>query len=372
MTMLRVAHILGELKHSGAEVMLASAGKYLSDGSSLVVSTGQKLGDYAPFLEAAGFKLAHKPRSSSPSYFNSLGHFLKNQGVEVVHLHTEASAVWYSLMAWRHGIPSVRTIHNEFKFEGLLRRRRIATRHIAGRLGTVHVACSPSVQENEFDRFGLKATLINNWMDPDRIPAPSAPARASGRAELGVDEDVLVAVSIANEAPAKNLISLFQGVESAAATGVKIRLYHCGAIGPSLKAFAEGLPHGSIVILGTVVDITPYLAASDVFVSTSFNEGGQISLLEASAAGLICVTTRVGIAGAFDGQAGVTFIDSDGEALAAALRLVAVCPQTKRRTDGLALAKWVRSYFLPERGAREYQSIYKREFNFSELSKGQI
>ncbi len=352
--------------------MLTSAAQYLSDGSSLIVGTGGNLGDYAPVLERAGFEVVHKPRSTAPSYFTALGHFLEQRDVQIVHLHAERAAAWYSLMAWRRGIPIVRTIHNEFKFEGLLRRRRIVTRRVAAALGTVHVACSPSVQDNERSRFKLKTQLINNWMDPARIPTPSASARAMARAELGLDEDAFIAISIANESPAKNLASLFQGVEAAAARGVKIRLYHCGEISPELQATAAALPHGSVVALGTVADVAPYLAAGDVFVSTSFNEGGQISLLEASAAGLICITTRVGIAGAFDGQVGVTFIKPEGETLAAALCAVAARPEIERRADGSALATWVRSYFLPERGAREYRLVYEREFYFSEQLKGRV
>lgn len=359
----KVAHVMNELRHSGAEVMLTSAAPYfLARGPAIVISTGAEVGNYAPTLTAAGYQVAHHPYSASPTFFRALGRFLTREGVDVVHLHSERAAVWYSLMARRYSMPSIRTIHNEFNFTGLLRGRRIISRHIAAASGTVHVACSLSVQQNEKSRFGRDTHLINNWMDPSRVPQPSPASRTSARKTLGLRPEQMVAISVANDAPAKNLSALFRGVTSAMEEGVPILLYHCGSLSVENQRIVDQSNH-SIIALGTVPDIWPYLAAADFFLSTSFNEGGQISLLEAAAAGLTCITSKVGNAEAFGNCKGVHFILPTADALKAELYRQTVVPQADRQVAGLELAQWTRSYFLPERGVRQYQDLYMQQLS---------
>jgi glycosyltransferase involved in cell wall biosynthesis len=368
---MKVAHILNEVRFSGAEVMLAAAAKhFLSGGPAMVIGAGDRLGDFAPTLSAAGYQIAHKPFSRAPRYFASLGRFLQNENVKLVHIHTERRALSFSLMTRQYGLASVRTIHNEFNFEGQLRLRRIITRRVAQAAGTVHVSCSPSVQQNELARYGLRTELINNWMDPQRVPLPTENTRDTARSVLGLDRNMLAAISLANEAPAKNLEALFRGVIKAVKRGVNMRLYHCGLIGPDLQRIASEAPSGSIVALGTVSDVRSYLSASDFFLSTSLNEGGQISLLEAAAAGLTCITTRVGIAGAFDGRPAMHFIAPNADALADALVAAAQRDGTVAQKEGQLLASWARGYFVPERGAREYCELYERQIHRNDFRRG--
>lgn len=359
---MKVAHILNELRFSGAEVMLAAAAPYLiSSGNSLVIATSDQLGDFASTLEKAGFQVFHMPFSRSSGYKAQLASLLRQEGVDLIHIHVERRALFYSVMARRLGVASVRTIHNEFYFKGQVWLRRIFTRHIAAAIGTAHVACSPSVQMNELRRYGLKTVLINNWMDPNRVPFPDGPGKEAARNALGLDNTVLAAVSLANDAPAKNLRALFLGVAEAANSGAHVRLYHCGTVGSDLQRLAQDAPSGSIILLGTVANVQPYLSACDAFLSTSFNEGGQISLLEAAAAGLTCITTKVGIAGAFDDQPAVTFIEPNAKALANALLSISKRERTALCQEGISLASWARKQFVPERGAREYGDLYARQ-----------
>src|ERR1041384_1085038 len=56
---MKVLHILNELKHSGAEVMLQQAFERFSQHGieSHLLSTGQQVGDYTAVLEKTGFKI---------------------------------------------------------------------------------------------------------------------------------------------------------------------------------------------------------------------------------------------------------------------------------------------------------------------------
>jgi glycosyltransferase involved in cell wall biosynthesis len=57
----------------------------------------------------------------------------------------------------------------------------------------------------------------------------------------------------------------------------------------------QGL-QSQVIFVGHVPDVTPYLAASDLFVQCSESEGFGMSLIEAMAAGLPSISTPVGIA----------------------------------------------------------------------------
>ncbi len=67
--------------------------------------------------------------------------------------------------------------------------------------------------------------------------------------------------------------------------------------------------HQRVIYAGAAELPDRYYAAADAFVCASYFEGGQLSLLEALAANLPIVTTRVGFACHFEGVRGVTVIE---------------------------------------------------------------
>ncbi len=354
---MKVAHILNELRFSGAEILLTSAASLLqSVGPLLVICTGAQEGNYVDSMRAAGYTVIHIPFERSPAFLFAVGQALRRNNVDLVHIHTERAAVWYSLICASLRIPSVRTVHNEFRFTGSLKTRRKLNRRLAAWLGTRHVACSPSVQRVESSEFGLKTIVINNWFDPNRVKLKSSEARATARERLGIARDTFVATSISNEAAAKNLGNLFKGITRARQLGCPAELFHCGEIGAELRDYAAGTQ--GIHPVGSTPDVQTYLAAADVFVSASYNEGGQLVLLEAAATGTTCITTRVGLAELLDGQEAVRFIEPTAESLAQALVEVSGFPQDERRASEVKLADMVSSRFGPDIGAGCYVQLY--------------
>ena len=354
---MKVAHILNELRFSGAEILLTSAAPILlSAGPALVICTGEKEGTYADHMRAAGYTIVHVPFSRSPAFFVSIARVLKRHRVDLVHIHTERAAVWYSAICAALRIPSLRTVHNEFRFTGALKRARGRNRRLAAWLGTRHVACSPSVQRVEASEFGLDTVVVNNWFDPARIVPKTSEGRAVARERLGLAPDAFVAVSISNEAPAKNLDALFRGVVRARELGCSVKLFHCGEIGTSLRDYAAA--NAGVHAVGSTPDVQTYLSAADVFVCSSFNEGGQLVLLEAAASGTTCITTRVGLAELFAGEEAVRFIEPTAESLAQALVVGSAVSAEQRRAAEAHLATTAATRFSPKAGARRYLALY--------------
>jgi glycosyltransferase involved in cell wall biosynthesis len=228
--------------------------------------------------------------------------------------------------------------------------------------GTVFVACSKRVAANEQTRFGINADVIDNWIDVRRIRPVSHDLRSETRQSLGVPKDAFCIVSVGNCGPFKNHIAILHAV-ALCRPHLRVHYFHCGrGEGEEEEvALAERVGIASHVrFLGSVSNIGAYLLASDAFVSTSYHEGGQISLLEAAAAGIPCVTTKVGLAEEFEGAPNMHFIEPTAESLAATLKQVAARSIDERMTDGRVLSKLVLSRFVPSIGAHKYLELYEK------------
>ena len=115
----KVLHVLNALKHSGAEVMLQLAfERFNANGlESHILSTGDKIGEYATILEQTGYRIHHIPFRKTPLFFAQVWNLLKKEHFNVVHIHTERAFFWLVLVAKLASVPTVaRTFHGVFLF----------------------------------------------------------------------------------------------------------------------------------------------------------------------------------------------------------------------------------------------------------------
>jgi glycosyltransferase involved in cell wall biosynthesis len=141
-----------------------------------------------------------------------------------------------------------------------------------------------------------RVTVVHNGV---RVPAPGegVEIRQCWRSELGLDPaDVLIG-TVAVFRPVKDLITMLEAMALIAKEAPRARLVLMGA-GPQkeeLEATVERLGLKSIVFFpGFRKDATRLLPALDVFVLSSVSEGISLALLEAMAANVPAVATRVG------------------------------------------------------------------------------
>jgi glycosyltransferase involved in cell wall biosynthesis len=198
----------------------------------------------------------------------------------------------------------------------------LVTRYYGIRHATLIQAISDEIASDVM-RIGVPAErirLIPNGVVPRPRLTPAD--RASARGRLGLPSDALVVLfagRLEREKGVDDLISVWRAGKPE--HGVLLLL---GSAGIKDPVSMEDLPDGA-EFRPWSSDVASYMAASDIFVLPSHVEGMSNSLLEAMAAGVASISTRVGATPEMirDGGNGLLVDPGDRDSLAAALEKLA-------------------------------------------------
>ncbi len=145
-----------------------------------------------------------------------------------------------------------------------------------------------------------RARVVVHGIDRSRFAVPAAQRdawRRDVRAELGVADDEILALTVANLRSEKGYDVLLEAARLAVAAGAPVRFVSVGR-GPLEADLAAAARAGGLeerfTFLGTRTDTARLMAGSDVFVLPSHQEGMPVALMEAMSAGLPVVATIVG------------------------------------------------------------------------------
>jgi len=172
-------------------------------------------------------------------------------------------------------------------------------------------------------------TVVHNG-----IPIPTASAvsdrgakQQDARTSVGLPWPGPLLVAVGNLYPVKDHANLLRA--AAELPGVHVAIAGRGDQEVPLRHLAEEFAISQRVhLLGLRQDVDRVLLAADVFVQPSRSEGLPLAVLEAMAAALPVVATRVGGVGeaVVDGETGILVAPADSPALAGALRAVLAMP----------------------------------------------
>jgi glycosyltransferase involved in cell wall biosynthesis len=196
-----------------------------------------------------------------------------------------------------------------------------------------------------------RTVVIPNAVDVEAVP----PARHDGNPPL--------VVSVGRLAAPKDAVTLVRAL--AALPGGRFTGLIVGD-GPDRPAVEEEVRRlgvqDTVELAGTRDDVPELLARADVFVLSSRSEGAPMSILEAMAAGLPVVATRVGGVDELvaDGDTGMLVPPGDAAALSAALGLLIADPALRRRL-GEAGRERVRRRFDVREQRRAHLAAYSAE-----------
>ena len=141
-------------------------------------------------------------------------------------------------------------------------------------------------------RFHARKAVMVNGVGVDLTRFEAETDRSEVRAELGLDDDASVVITVGEHIPRKNHETVLRTL--ALLPDVHALLCGTGEKEEELRNLARELGvDGRAHFLGFRRDVPRLLAASDVFMFPSLQEGLPVSQMEAMAAGLPCVVSDV-------------------------------------------------------------------------------
>lgn len=145
-----------------------------------------------------------------------------------------------------------------------------------------------------------RATVVVHGVDlsrSDSLIARRAELRTRVRSELGVADDELLFMTVANLRPEKGYDVLLAAARSLADSGLPVRIAAVGRgpLGAALQARHDDLALGDrFQFLGQRDDVLQLLAGADAFILASIQEGLPVALMEATSVGLPIAASAIG------------------------------------------------------------------------------
>lgn len=295
--------------------------------------------------------------------FVDLVRLMRRERPDIVHTHTAKAGVLGRLAAVVARVPiRVHTFHGHVLHGYFSPRVTAAVRlveRVLARRTTSIVAVGSQVRDE------LLAAGIGRREQYTVIPPGVAAARHVDRDEarqaLGLTVDVPVALFVGRLTRIKRvdrLIDAWRQVHQHVPDAV-LAIAGEGDLFDDARQQAADLGD-SVVFLGWHSDLAPLYAAADAAVLSSDNEGMPVTLIEASMAGVPCVTTNVGSAGevVIDGVTGFV-VPTDVAALAEALARV-LSDAELRTSLGAAAARHAEAAFGTNRLVDDHATLYRR------------
>ena len=361
----RVLWVIKGLGPGGAERLLVNHARYASDEFSLEAAyvlpgKGHLVGE----LEAIGVPVSSlgEGRLGKLRWPLRLRRLVEQRRPALVHVHSPALApVVRLLVRSLPGTPRARLVYTEHNRWPLYRGiTRWANRLTYG-LDDATISVSDDTRRSVAVRYRPEVRVIHHGVDLDAVRSHRSD-RDTARAELGISDDTILAVTVANARAEKGYPDLLAAAAQVIERQDQVTFVAIGQ-GPDAEQIAalhEQLGLGPrFRLLGYREDAVRFLAAADLFVLASHHEGLPVALMEALALGVPVVATAVGGIPEMidDGVEGLLAPAHQPEALAAAIERLVADADLRRRLAAGALAKG--ELFDARRATREVEAVYR-------------
>ena len=255
--------------------------------------------------------------------------------VDVVHFHTARA---HAMAPWLGGLGVRRIVTRRMDYRP---RGGPWVRYLYNRAVDRVIAISAGVR-SALVGAGVdpaRIRLVPSGVDPDAF-TPDPAARAALRREWALADDDVAVILVGVLEARKGHATLLEA--AARLRDTRLRWIFCGTGSLEAALRADATARGIAVrFTGFRPDVARCLAAADVTVLPSLHEGLGVAALEAMAAARPVVASRVGgLAEVLvDGETGSLVPPRDADALAAALRALAVAPDLRARMGAAGAAR---------------------------------
>ncbi len=356
-------HVVLSLNPGGTERLVIEIAKALAPRIEPVVCCLDEPGAWAGELTAIGVPVIalHRAPGFQPRLGYAIAEVADAHGVDVLHCHHYSPFIYGQLAALvgrRRRV--IFTEHGQLSGQKRSFKRSLLN-PIVGRLPTAIYAVSGELRRGMIDE-GLpsrRVQVLHNGIDPGARPTSIARARA--RHALGIGDNVMLVGTAGRLDPVKDLSTLIAATTRLrqSVPAAKLAVIGDGPERGALEALASRVAPGAVLFTGYRSDVRLLLPAFDIFVNSSTHEGVSLTVLEAMAAALPVVATRVGgtpevVA---DNETGVLVPSGNPERLAAAMKTLALAPE-RRRQMGEAGRFRMKKHFSLQAMTRGYLSAY--------------
>lgn len=364
----RVLHLVRALHVGGLERVVLNLLEGLAvRGWSCHLGCLVETGRWADQARVEGRWMGDLDRHTRARTVWSLARYLRQHHIALLHTHNSQAHLFGVAAGRLANVPVVHTKHGQNwpddpRWVWISRQASRWTRYI--------VAVSEDIARivRDIERVPVrKVRTIPNGIDLrpfQASPEVRAEWRQQRRRELGFPPDVFVVGSVGRLAWEKHYDLLLLALARALAHTREMRLLLIGE-GPErsrLEAQATTLGIVSLCALpGHRDEISSWLCAMDVFCLCSRTEGLSVTLLEAGAAGLPAVVTRVGGNSEIirHDETGLVVPPGDPEALAEALILLWNRADLRRQYGGAA-ARRIAQYYGQGLMVERYEALYEQ------------
>jgi glycosyltransferase involved in cell wall biosynthesis len=315
------------------------------------------------YLRAAGVRTVEFFRQKN--IVAAIQHYVRSQDIRIVHSHSPRTAIqgYFAL----HGQSSIAHIQTRHLLATPTSRRwgllYTAADRLSLYLSQTIIPVSKTMEEQIQRIPGIspsRVISIQNGVDTDMFFQPQA--RMELRKDLGIEPHHKVLIFNGRLELMKRLDILLEAFGRIHAEFPEAILVIAGegSLENELRSFAQSLQiHENVRWLGFRRDIPSLLAAADIYVQSSSNEGLSLSILEAMAAEKTVISTDVGAAREVldHMQTGIIIPPNNPARLAEAFRIALSDPE---RAQALASrARMVaKERFSVERMVDAYADVY--------------
>jgi glycosyltransferase involved in cell wall biosynthesis len=326
-----------------------------------VVTIGSKPGNdaFSRFLTSAGVPCDHLPIAGrlNPRALVALRRLLRAHGTQVLHTHGFKTDIMGYLATRGLPIALVTTAHGWCDHQSArIHAYEVLDRALLPAFDAIYVVSEHQAALLRRRRFAPLVRVIRNAVDVAAFDAVLAHRR---RCRPAGDGRILFVGRVVRE---KGILDLLAALTLLQARGRRVRLDVVGdGEGRAAAEDAAAPLDGAVRFHGTCGDVRPFMLDADLLALPSYGEGLPRALMEAGAAGLPVIGSRVpGIMEIVrDGETGMLVEPGDAAGLAGAIERALGRPRDTALLGERARAL-VEARHAPERMVAELATEYER------------
>jgi|GEM_PF-1459912 len=291
---------------------------------------------------------------------------IRSNKVNILHSHLLDSNFYGSISARIAGVPHLASEHGDVHHP----QKKIFLKfklQFASLLGSYFGAVSDYTL-NKLRSYGLNQLRLIQLPNPVPAPQLCTPEECAAiRNELfpGVAPETFIWIHVANLRAVKDQKTLLRGFAKSLELSQQAQVLCLVGDGPERAAIQSLIEElclqGKINLLGFRADARKLLLGANGFILSSRSEALPVSLLEAGAAGLVLISSKVGGVGEIieDEKSGLLFRPGDSEMLAQKIREILDHPE-ERREYSREIKAFVERHFVIDRVVDEHIDLYRR------------